>query len=295
MRASAPAAPRCLLLARGAREARARARPAAACRAHALAARALGRALHAQAEASALRLAACRRAARARRLPRECAAAVQAQTAAQDRRACSQATVRALRARLKPPRAVGCRNEAPQVLNALVETAMLAACTGLAYHLSSAFRLEAYLGAFFPLPTVLAAARWRGGVAVKTTARGGAQAAPPAQSCADAAVALLHFLHRLRRRCCCCCLEGPCALARTFCCMVRRALRPALLARWHDVIARVQARSGSPSACCGGPDCRGSSPSRALRWCARKASRVLCVCDFGCRRCGRLACLRHSS
>jgi hypothetical protein len=60
---------------------------------------------------------------------------------------------------------------APRALDALVETAMLAACTGLAYHLSSAFRLEAYLGAFFPLPTVLAAARWRGVVAVKTTAR----------------------------------------------------------------------------------------------------------------------------
>lgn len=46
---------------------------------------------------------------------------------------------------------------------------MLAACTGLAYHLSSAFRLEAYLGAFFPLPAVLSAARWSGAAAVKTT------------------------------------------------------------------------------------------------------------------------------
>lgn len=46
---------------------------------------------------------------------------------------------------------------------------MLAACTGLAYYLSSAFRLEAYLGAFFPLPAVLSAARWSGAAAVKTT------------------------------------------------------------------------------------------------------------------------------
>jgi hypothetical protein len=63
------------------------------------------------------------------------------------------------------------RSDAAKALDALVETAMLAACTGLAYHLSSAFRLEAYLGAFFPLPTVLAAARWRGAVALKTMAR----------------------------------------------------------------------------------------------------------------------------
>lgn len=48
---------------------------------------------------------------------------------------------------------------------------MLAACTGLAYHLSSAFRLEAYLGAFFPLPPVLSAARWSGAAAAKTTVR----------------------------------------------------------------------------------------------------------------------------
>ena len=48
---------------------------------------------------------------------------------------------------------------------------MLAACTGLAYHLSSAFRLEAYFGAFFPLPVVLSAARWSGAAAVKTTVR----------------------------------------------------------------------------------------------------------------------------
>ena len=47
---------------------------------------------------------------------------------------------------------------------------MFAACTGLAYHFSASFRLESYFGAFFPLPTVLAAARWRGAVAWKTMA-----------------------------------------------------------------------------------------------------------------------------
>jgi hypothetical protein len=63
-----------------------------------------------------------------------------------------------------------CRSE-PSALGSLVETAMLAACTGLAYHLSSAFRLEAYLGAFFPLPPVLSAARWSGAAAAKTMVR----------------------------------------------------------------------------------------------------------------------------
>jgi hypothetical protein len=44
-------------------------------------------------------------------------------------------------------------------LDGLVQTSLFAACTGLAYTLSAAFRLEAYLGALFPLPLVLSAAR----------------------------------------------------------------------------------------------------------------------------------------
>ena len=45
-------------------------------------------------------------------------------------------------------------------LKEVVEVAMFAACTGLAYHLSATLKLESYFGAFFPLPVVLAAARW---------------------------------------------------------------------------------------------------------------------------------------
>ena len=50
----------------------------------------------------------------------------------------------------------------------LTETAMLAACTGLAYFLSSLLRVESYLGTFFPLPVVIAAAR-NGPVAARKT------------------------------------------------------------------------------------------------------------------------------
>jgi len=42
----------------------------------------------------------------------------------------------------------------------VVETAMLAAMTGLSFHLSASFRLETYLGSLFPLPIVVASARW---------------------------------------------------------------------------------------------------------------------------------------
>jgi hypothetical protein len=110
---------------------------------------------------------------------------------------------------------------APRALDALVETAMLAACTGLAYHLSSAFRLEAYLGAFFPLPTVLAAARWRGVVAVKTTARVAFVACMYMQTVGADAPKLIAW-RRLRRRCCCCCWVGRCERALICCCTVRR-------------------------------------------------------------------------
>ena len=41
----------------------------------------------------------------------------------------------------------------------LVETAMLSALTGLLFHLSTLFRLDAYFGALFPLPIVIACAR----------------------------------------------------------------------------------------------------------------------------------------
>ena len=41
----------------------------------------------------------------------------------------------------------------------LVECAMLSALTGLLFHLSTLFRLDAYFGALFPLPIVIAAAR----------------------------------------------------------------------------------------------------------------------------------------
>jgi len=89
---------------------------------------------------------------------------------------------------------------------------MLAACTGLAYHLSSAFRLEAYLGAFFPLPVVLSAARWSGGAAAKTMVR--------------AARSRPHFLgavtavRRLAPPSCCCCWADLCAHPRTCSCTV---------------------------------------------------------------------------
>ena len=42
----------------------------------------------------------------------------------------------------------------------VVETAMLAAMTGLSFHLSASFRLETYLGSLFPLPIVVASAPW---------------------------------------------------------------------------------------------------------------------------------------
>ena len=110
-----------------------------------------------------------------------------------------------------------CSSE-PAVLGSLVETAMLAACTGLAYHLSSAFRLEAYLGAFFPLPAVLSAARWSGAAAVKTMVR---------RPRGRLAFAALTALRRLSPRSCCCCWAGPCALPRICCYTVRCAVD------WH--------------------------------------------------------------
>ena len=66
------------------------------------------------------------------------------------------------RAALKAP------TSAVDDLTPLVESAMLAACTGLAYHFSASFRLESYLGALFPFPVVLAAARWGCDAAWKT-------------------------------------------------------------------------------------------------------------------------------
>ena len=91
---------------------------------------------------------------------------------------------------------------------------MLAACTGLAYHLSSAFRLEAYLGAFFPLPAVLSAARWSGAAAVKTTV---------SQPCVVLLSAVFTVLRRLSPRSCCCFWADPCAPPHTCCCTVRCA------------------------------------------------------------------------
>jgi hypothetical protein len=41
----------------------------------------------------------------------------------------------------------------------LVETAMLAAVSGLAYALASTMHLEGYLGYFLPLPVILSALR----------------------------------------------------------------------------------------------------------------------------------------
>ena len=103
----------------------------------------------------------------------------------------------------------------PAALGSLVETAMLAACTGLAYHLSSAFRLEAYLGAFFPLPAVLSAARWSGAAAIKTMVRLAARL-----TC----FAALTALRRLSPRSCYCCWAGRCAPPRTCCYTVRCAV-----------------------------------------------------------------------
>ncbi|KAL2649980.1 hypothetical protein R1flu_018108 [Riccia fluitans] len=50
----------------------------------------------------------------------------------------------------------------------LVECAMLAATAGLAYFLSNMFRLEAYLGCFFPLPVVISSMRWGAAAGRKT-------------------------------------------------------------------------------------------------------------------------------
>ena len=106
---------------------------------------------------------------------------------------------------------------AAPALNALVETALLAACTGLAYHLSSAFRLEAYLGAFFPLPTVLASARWSDAAAWKTMVRAARKSWPRQVRCAADAGGTAC---RWPPRCCCCCWVGRCARARSCCCTV---------------------------------------------------------------------------
>jgi uncharacterized protein YybS (DUF2232 family) len=48
---------------------------------------------------------------------------------------------------------------------------MLASCTALVYHFSATFRLESWLGSFYPLPIVLAAARWGAAAAWKTLVR----------------------------------------------------------------------------------------------------------------------------
>ncbi|CEF97613.1 unnamed product [Ostreococcus tauri] len=50
----------------------------------------------------------------------------------------------------------------------LVEAAMLAAMTGLSFHISSLFRFDAYFGALFPLPVVIACARWGSAAARRT-------------------------------------------------------------------------------------------------------------------------------
>jgi len=55
-----------------------------------------------------------------------------------------------------------------QRTQAMVETAMYAACAGLASYLGTALRVEAYLGAFLPLPIVISAARWDTKTAAKT-------------------------------------------------------------------------------------------------------------------------------
>ena len=64
-------------------------------------------------------------------------------------------TARARRRRGLPPRV-------------LVEAAMLAAMTGLAFHISSLFRFDAYFGALFPLPVVIACARSGRAAAMRT-------------------------------------------------------------------------------------------------------------------------------
>ena len=53
-------------------------------------------------------------------------------------------------------------------VRALVESAMLAAMTGLTFHLSSLFRFDAYFGALFPLPVVIACARLGRAAALRT-------------------------------------------------------------------------------------------------------------------------------
>ena len=45
------------------------------------------------------------------------------------------------------------------VLQSLVETAMLAAVSGLAYTLATLLKLESYLGYFLPMPVIVAAMR----------------------------------------------------------------------------------------------------------------------------------------
>ncbi|KAL3701738.1 hypothetical protein R1sor_019760 [Riccia sorocarpa] len=50
----------------------------------------------------------------------------------------------------------------------LVECAMLAATAGLAYFLSNLFRIEGYLGCFFPLPVVISSMRWGASAGRKT-------------------------------------------------------------------------------------------------------------------------------
>ena len=53
-------------------------------------------------------------------------------------------------------------------VRALVESAMLAAMTGLTFHLSSLFRFDAYFGVLFPLPVVIACARLGRAAAMRT-------------------------------------------------------------------------------------------------------------------------------
>eukprot|EP00899_Mesostigma_viride_P006313 jgi/Mesvir1/15683/Mv03274-RA.2 len=50
----------------------------------------------------------------------------------------------------------------------LVECAMLAAASGLLFFLSSLIRIESYMGMLFPLPTVIAGARWGPRAALRT-------------------------------------------------------------------------------------------------------------------------------
>ena len=87
---------------------------------------------------------------------------------------CEKARARAVRARgsgTNATRAVGDGASAaapglpPRVL---VEAAMLAAMTGLAFHISSLFRFDAYFGALFPLPVVIACARSGRAAAMRT-------------------------------------------------------------------------------------------------------------------------------